>query len=155
MMPTRRRFLGACGAAIVSPSLAGATRRHGFEPDIGVCQRLENAAVAQRAGCSYLEIACTRNLAPHAPEEEFEKKLHAIRAAPIPARAANSFLPGSLRATGDDARHDDVLAYAEVAFQRARRVGMSTITFGSSGARSLPEGYPRSDAAWSLSASRR
>ena len=63
--------------------------------------------------------------------------------APVPIRAANGFLPGSLKCTGPDANHEGVLSFAEVAFRRAQKVGIETICFGSSGARSIPAGFNR------------
>jgi sugar phosphate isomerase/epimerase len=54
----------------------------------------------------------------------------------------NNFFPGSYRLTGSEADHDSALSYAQAAFERASRLGVEVIVFGSSGARNVPCGTP-------------
>jgi sugar phosphate isomerase/epimerase len=55
----------------------------------------------------------------------------------------NSFIRRpDLHCTGPEANHDEVMAYCTRAFDRARRAGVKIITFGSSGSRQLPDGFP-------------
>jgi sugar phosphate isomerase/epimerase len=111
-----------------------------------VCRGSEDAEVAKAAGARYLEISCAGELRPQEPGDAMAERFAALRACALPCRRANGFLPGSLKATGPDADHDAVLAYAKVAFERASRIGMTAITFGSSGSRSLPAGFDRGEA---------
>lgn len=117
-----------------------------FVPPIGACAGLSRAGALAREGGAYIEISCAGNLIPDRPESEFTAKLEQIKNAPVPVRRANGFLPGKLQCTGPDADHEAVLNYAELAFERASRAGIETITFGSSGARTLPEGFPPAEA---------
>jgi sugar phosphate isomerase/epimerase len=64
----------------------------------------------------------------------------------LPVRGCNVFLRPGLRCTGPDADHPRVLAYAETAFRRLRRLGGSFIGFGSSAARQIPDDWPKARA---------
>jgi sugar phosphate isomerase/epimerase len=139
------------GAATIG-SLLGARAMRGeapspdaanFAPDIGVCTSAGNAGTLREAGASYIEEGVRRLLIPDQPEAAFAARLEATEACGLPIRAANGFLPGALKCVGPDANHERVLAFAESAFRRAGRVGIKTIVFGSSGARSIPEGFDR------------
>lgn len=150
MRPTRRRVLGlgaaAAAAAAWPRALRGATPpRRGFAPPIGACRAPQDAALFAAGGAEYLEISCGGELAPLEPEERWRERRDRLKDCALPLRAANGFLPGSLRATGPAADHGAIIDYAKVAFARAQEIGIRTITFGSAGARSLPDGFPRED----------
>ena len=140
----RRDFLLACASVPLFASVRN--DRSGFDPAIGVCRGVDAGHIAKAGGAAFLEVSCRGWLVPHRSDEEFAKRKALLLASPVPPRAANSFLPGSLRTTGPEADQAAVATYAERAFRRAAEVGIETITFGSSGSRSLPDGFPRSDA---------
>lgn len=148
MSATRREFMAWSGAALLAgPALAAGPRpRPVFAPPIGVCGGSKEAAQWLAGGAEYLEIGVRGELAPDRPLEEMSKALDAVRDAPLPVRAANSFLPGNFASVGPKADHAAILAYAKSAFARAQRVGIQMITFGSAGARMLPEGWARETA---------
>jgi sugar phosphate isomerase/epimerase len=112
----------------------------------GVCSSITNVQPIKDAGFVFLEGGVQRDLMPGQPEQEFNKKKHEFEACPMPVIACNGFLPGTLKVTGPEARPDTVLKYAEVAFRRAATMGIRIIVFGSSGARSIPEGFDRQQA---------
>ncbi|MDY7108431.1 MAG: sugar phosphate isomerase/epimerase family protein [Planctomycetota bacterium] len=114
-----------------------------FAPDIGVCTSIGNADVLRRSGAAYVEDSVRRLLIPDKPDAAFARQLDSAQACGLPVRAANGFLPGSLKCVGPQASHERVLAFAETAFRRAARVGIEVIVFGSSGARSIPDGFDR------------
>ena len=88
-------------------------------------------------GYAYVEEGVSRFLVPTKPENEFDEILEkAVTDSPIPVRYCNSFIPGNLKSVGDEAVHQDVLAFAETAFRRAQRAGVKMIVFGSGGSRS-------------------
>lgn len=118
----------------------------GLSPRLGVCTSIANAAALKSAGCEYVEESVQGFLAPGGPDGEFREKLGALAGSPLPVLACNSFLPGSLKSLGPEARHDEIVAYAETAFRRAREAGVKTIVFGSSGSRSIPDGFDRAEA---------
>lgn len=158
MIPTRREFMAWSGAAALTARWLGAAPVAGsgrtpdargsgaFAPSIGVCGGSKEAAMWRAGGAEYLEVGCRGELAPDQALEGMTKALDALRDSPLPVRAANSFLPGSFVSVGPKADHAPILAYARQAFARAARVGIRVITFGSAGARMLPEGWPREDA---------
>ncbi len=146
--PSRREFLKqSASAALVTPGLLSAFFQEApFHLSIGVCTSINNAALALKAGCVYLEEGVGRLLIPDRSEEEFKQKKEAAAACGLPVKACNSFLPGSLKSTGSEADHEGVLRFAETAFRRAAEVGVETIVFGSSGSRRIPEGFDREHA---------
>jgi sugar phosphate isomerase/epimerase len=56
------------------------------------------------------------------------------------------FLPGSLKVTGPETRHAEILVWAETTFRRAQQAGIPYIVFGSGGARRVPEGFSKQEA---------
>jgi len=136
-------MLAATAVVVGAPgALLASRRRRAFDPPIGVCRGPSGADAAKAAGASYLEISCAGELRPMDAEVDLDR----LRSLSIPAQRANGFLPGRFQATGPDADHDAILEYARVAFERAEAIGMTTITFGSSGARSLPDDSDRREA---------
>lgn len=117
-----------------------------FSPRLGVCTSIANAAAVKSAGGDFIEESVQGFLAPAAPENEFRSKAEAAAASPVPVRACNSFLPGALKSVGPAARPDEIAAYAGTAFRRAREIGITTVVFGSSGSRTIPEGFDRAEA---------
>jgi sugar phosphate isomerase/epimerase len=125
----------------MSPSGAG-----GFDPKIGICTSVANAAIAKNAGCDYIEEGVRSFLVPDRPEAEFREKLALLGGSPLPVAACNSFLPEALKSVGPEARPDDIIAFAATAFRRAREAGTRHIVFGSSGSRNIPDGFDRAEA---------
>ncbi len=123
-----------------------ATLKNDANPPVvsfGVCTSVANGNLLKESGFSYLEGSVGRDLMPARSDEEFLKRNSEINECPVPVIACNGFLPGDLKVTGPDARPDTVLKYAETAFRRAASTGIRIIVFGSSGARSVPEGFDR------------
>ncbi|MCC7494567.1 MAG: sugar phosphate isomerase/epimerase [Fimbriimonadaceae bacterium] len=140
----RRTFMASLGGL----ALAAGRGRAAAEPPLfparlGVCAGCGQGAALQAAGAAYVEDGVQRLLVPDKPDEVFAPLLAAAQACPLPVAACNGFLPGSLRVTGPEARPDDILKYAAVAFARAAQVGVQVIVFGSGGARKLPEGFAK------------
>jgi sugar phosphate isomerase/epimerase len=150
MVKTRRAFIadGCLGAAavVLHPLELLGCGALAFEPAIGVCRSVDEAQSARAAGAAYLEVSCSAWLVPGAAEDRFQRRLTRLNEAVLPARAANGFLPGSLKCVGPAADHRRVLEYAASAFVRARRAGIGVITFGSGAARAIPKGFARADA---------
>ncbi|HBB91308.1 MAG TPA: sugar phosphate isomerase/epimerase [Bacteroidales bacterium] len=134
-------WLPAC-----KPSTGIGTAPRKQNVQFGVCTSLSNAALLKQCGFRYLEGSVGRDLMPGKPDEEFLKKMAEFDTCKLPVIACNGFLPGTLKVTGPEAMHDTVLSYAEVAFRRAEQAGIRIIVFGSSGARSIPEGFDRAEA---------
>ncbi len=113
---------------------------------IGICTNFSNGEKMQQYGYKYIEESVSRLLIPTKSEEEFNKLLEEAANSPLPVKACNGFIPGNLKSVGPDAIHEEILQFAETAFQRAQRAGVEFIVFGSGGSRSVPDGFSREKA---------
>lgn len=113
---------------------------------IGVCTSIENHELLRKSGCSYIEEGVRRFLISDQSAAQFQENLHKLRNSSIPIRACNSFLPGNMKSVGHNAVRDEILAFSEVAFQRAKKSGIDTIVFGSGSSRRIPDGFDRQEA---------
>jgi D-psicose/D-tagatose/L-ribulose 3-epimerase len=96
-------------------------------------------------GYDYIELSL-RDLAALS-EPAFTSLASRLQRAGVPCEACNNFFPAEIRLTGPAADLPAALGYAQAAFARAERLGVSIVVFGSSGARNVPAGFPL-DAAW-------
>lgn len=113
---------------------------------IGVCTPLANAALARGAGADFVEEHIQNFLMPERDEAAFAANRAAARAASLPVKAANCFLPGALKCVGPSVDLPRIERYAEVAFRRAADIGIQVLVFGSGGSRALPDGFPKEKA---------
>lgn len=113
---------------------------------LGACIDPASASLAKSAGFSYIELNVQTHLNPLAPDAEFLVQLARIKASPLPAMAANCFVPGNLKITGPDVDSDKLENYARIACSRASQAGLKIIVFGSGGARRIPEGFDHAKA---------
>jgi sugar phosphate isomerase/epimerase len=139
---TRRAFIEAAVAAgagcWVAPRLASGAEA---QPAFGAMRTIDDAGTLQAAGYDFIEGSVSAVLVPDKPEAVFAPILARVKALPLPLVVCNSFIPGTLKLVGPDARHDEAAAYAETAFRRARAAGLDTIVFGSGTARTIPDGF--------------
>lgn len=110
---------------------------------VGVCSGLGNAERLKTAGADYIEEGVSGFLVPDKPDADFARKLALKNKTGLPMPAVNGFLPGRLTIVGPEAKHDEIIAWADTAFRRAARSGIRYIVFGSGAARRIPEGFSR------------
>jgi sugar phosphate isomerase/epimerase len=115
-------------------------------PKIGACASFKDGEVLSKAGFSFVEENVQSFLVPTKSEEEFGQILEASKSSPLPIKAFIIFLPGNLKSVGPNALHAEILNYAEVVFRRAQKAGGKIVVFGSSGSRSVPEGFSKEEA---------
>lgn len=114
-----------------------------FAPKLGVCTSVDKAGLLKDAGCDYTEEAVGRFLIPAESDDKFAENFSRFEKSGFPIFACNSFIPGSLKSTGPETKHDEIIAFAEKAFARAQKTGIKYIVFGSSGSRNVPEGFDK------------
>jgi sugar phosphate isomerase/epimerase len=114
---------------------------------LGVCADPKFAPALADAGFDFIELNVQNHLKTMEDEAAFAPELARIQASTIPAIAANCFVPGSLKITGPEVNMSALENYVTVACTRAEQAGLSTIVFGSGGARRIPEDFDR-DVAW-------
>ncbi len=149
----RRHFLrSALQAGVALPvlgnQLLAKRQADGFMfTKVGVNAPLKLAQAVKNAGGDYLLIGVNKFLVPSEPEAAFEKQLQLLKSSPIPVLSCNGFLRGPhLRSVGPDAKHDNVLKFADTAFKRAKRAGVKYIIFGSGGSRKRPDNWSTAQA---------
>ena len=104
---------------------------------LGVCTGVENAEIVKNAGFDYIELNCA-NVAQMS-EADFDEYLAAVKQSPIPAESMNCMLPGGFVLCSEQGTGAKIRAYLEKAFERAEKLGIRVIVFGSGGARKVPE----------------
>ena len=105
---------------------------------LGICTGIENAGIMKEIGYDYIELGLSKIAA--LTSDEFDAfELRAL-ASPLPVEVANSMQPGYFVLCGSEGTGDAVRAYLKCAFERAARLGVKVIVFGSGGARKLPDG---------------
>ena len=145
---TRNQFLKAAGlsaaAMALDPSFAFGKSKSKIS--IGLCGYIEKSSFAKEAGCQYIEAGTAKTLMPLKPEDEFSQALEKIFTEALKVKCFNVFIPGELKSVGENAQHEKIIEYASVAFKRAERMGADIIVFGSSGSRTIPDGFDRAKA---------
>ncbi len=155
---SRRAFLRhstLAASAIAMPGLSAAENAESKKSEaagpifsaLGVAASPGRAAEVKLAGAQFLTVGVGSLLVPDKAQAEFGKHIAKLKDCPLPVLACNSFIrPRHLRCVGADATHDQVLAWAETTFARAREAGVKFIVFGSSGSRRLKDGWPKKKA---------
>ena len=131
-------ILFACLGAVCPPS-AG-------QPSFAVCAKLSDYPAVSAAGYDYLEIDVSSFLAPGKNDSTFLTNLEQMKQLNVKIISCINFIPGDMKITGPETRHDEILAWAEIAFRRAQMAGIQRIVFGSGTARRIPEGFSKQEA---------
>ena len=106
---------------------------------IGVCGGFDRISITAACGYDYIETNF-KDLAKSS-EEDFQKFLTALKDNNLACEAANCFLPGELKVTGENIDYEALKEYLSVGYKRAAEAGIKVVVFGSGGARHIPEGY--------------
>jgi len=144
-----RLWLLVAGAALGWPWSPGAQElplRYGVAA-FGEVDPLRDVGALAACGYDYIEPALSKAVAltPGALQEAKQK----VAASTLRIETANWFMPGSeIKLTGPDVDQARIREYLERSLALAQELGVKVIVFGSPGARSFPEGFPR-DRAWS------
>jgi sugar phosphate isomerase/epimerase len=137
----------AWGAAVSThgPAAPEARLRYGVAA-FGAVDPLAQADVVARAGYDYIEPALSKTVAL-APGQR-DAALATLARTGLRVETMNWFLPGSdIKVVGPDVDAARIREYLETSLALAERLGAKVIVFGSPGARTVPEGFPR-DRAW-------
>lgn len=109
---------------------------------LGVCSDLssfDKLELIAKLGFDYIEINFTDMVLRE--DEEINVFISNLKKLDFKCEAANCFFPGSIKLTGDEIDYNEISQYLEKGMERASRIGIKTVVFGSSGARNHPEGY--------------
>lgn len=103
----------------------------------GCCGGIDQAEQVRQAGFDFLEANVQNLLQGNLDDSEWQPpdtdKL------PLPIEAANCLVPGSLPVVGPRRDVDQLRTYMHRVAERAKRLGIKRLVFGSGGARKRPE----------------
>lgn len=105
---------------------------------------------ARQAGFDYIEMPLATIAA--LDDAAFEEMRSRVAHTGLPCEVCNVLFPGSLRLTGDVVPVEEIDAYLAKALQRAARLGVQVVVFGSGTARNVPVGFPMEQAWLQLTA---
>lgn len=115
-----------------------------LDEHIGICGT-GWAEAAQKCGLDYLEANVSSFLCPESDDSVFTANREAL-AGNLPIYSANGYFPGSIKVVGPQAETGRAIKYSETAIRRAAEIGIKVLVLGSSGSRSIPEGFSREEA---------
>jgi sugar phosphate isomerase/epimerase len=143
---SRNSFLkmsSLAAAAVSLPALPLLGDENKKSISIGLCGSSEKSELVKNAGCEYIEEGTAKILMPAKPEGEFLQVQEKLSSQPLKIKCFNVFIPGELKSVGEQAQHENIIRYATTAFERAEKIGATIIVFGSSGSRTIPDGFDR------------
>ena len=106
---------------------------------IGVCGGIDRIQATAEAGFDYIEGNFS-NIALW-DEEKYYSFNNELAKYALPCEAANCFLPGDMKITGNNVDYKSLESYLVKGFSRAKETGIKMVVMGSGGARSVPEGF--------------
>jgi D-psicose/D-tagatose/L-ribulose 3-epimerase len=140
---TRRwmHALAACALLLAAPLV---TRAASLDIQIGLSTSLETLEAAQDLGFDYLEVIASA--VAGLSDEDYAKLQARVKALKIPVRAANSFVPGTIKLVGPETDPAKQQEYVRKCLGRLSQIGVRIVVFGSGKAREVPEGFDRDKA---------
>jgi D-psicose/D-tagatose/L-ribulose 3-epimerase len=143
-----RVVLCVAAAAALAPTAIAADRLHvrfGVAA-FGAVDPLRDVKTVAGCGYDYIEPALSKAVA--LSPEALAAARRDVQAAGLRVETMNWFLPGGdIKLTGPAVDREQVRAYLERSLALAESFGAKVIVFGSPGARTVPEGFPR-EKAW-------
>lgn len=116
-----------------------------LDEHLGICGT-GHAEAAKAAGLDYLEANVTGFLMPENSDEEFAANKALAATITPPIYSANGFFPGDIKIVGPETDIERAVKYSRTALRRASEIGIKILVLGSSGSRSIPEGFSREEA---------
>ena len=117
-----------------------------YLPAYGVCTSVSQYPAVQQAGYTYVEPGVGSFLVPDKSDSVFLVNLAEQERLNAKIISCNVFIPGSLKITGTETKHDEIAEWAETTFSRAQKAGIPFIVLGSGGARRVPENFSKEEA---------
>jgi len=105
----------------------------------GCCGSVDMAAAIKDAGFDFLEVGVQGVLRGDVDDATWAAEAPNVDRLGLPIEAANSLVPGKLPVIGPDRDLGTLSQYLARVAERARRLGIERIVFGSGGARRRPE----------------
>lgn len=110
--------------------------------EFGICMTPDGAELARNAGFTFIDQTVAAVVMPAASDAEFEDAWAGHARAALPTLNLNCLLPAGIFVAGPQADIAKAVDYCSIAFERAGRIGIKTICFGSGNGRRCPEDWP-------------
>ena len=91
-------------------------------------------------GYDYVELPLAQMEA--LSQQDFSALVERLEKTSIRCEVCNNFFPTTLSLTGENVSMDAIDDYLKTALERAQRLGVETIVFGSGPAKNVPDGFP-------------
>ncbi len=111
---------------------------------IGYCGPLKDIDAVKAAGFDYMEVRTSEVAA--LSDADYEALAAKLKRLALPTPAAYWFVPAEVKLTGPAVDKNQQAQYLHKALDRASRLGVRVIVFGSSGARMVPDGFSKTEA---------
>ena len=111
---------------------------------LGFCTDRNGLELAARAGCDYVEMSFTA--VTRMEGADYAGLLQAVEDSGLAVEAMNGFIPGDFSLCSPDGGKG-VMDFVLKGMDRAQRLGVQVVVFGSGAARRIPEGMEK-EAAW-------
>ncbi len=106
---------------------------------IGTCGSIDSAAATKAAGFDFIEVNVQGVLKGELDDAAWSAQAPDFDKVVLPIEAANSLVPGSLPIVGSQRDLATLTQYMQRVAQRAAKVGIKRLVFGSGGARKRPD----------------
>ena len=117
--------------------------QHDFHPTFAVCGKLHEYPTVIKAGYDCMELIVGDFFVPDKSDAAFQANLDLMKQLNAKIISCMQFIPAYLKMTGPEARHDDIIVWAETTFRRAQMAHIPYIVLGSGDARNVPDGFDR------------
>jgi sugar phosphate isomerase/epimerase len=107
----------------------------------GVCVNLAEAGLPAAAEFDFIELTALAALEPDKNDAEWEPRLEALLALPLPRLVCSQFFPGSAHLVGPERDLVWATEWADRVFERLTQIGGRVQVLGSGQARTPPNGY--------------
>lgn len=115
--------------------------------EIGCCfylEQLDNFAKTDGLGLDFLELPLYQF--SQLSDKEIKNTIEKIQSIPVPCLATNILFPSGLKVVGEQVDYSAISAYLNKIFEKTAALPYKTVVFGSGGARTIPEGFPKEKA---------
>lgn len=131
-------------ALFLSLCCNSSAREKAHQVQIGYCTQLKGIDDAKAAGFDFVELR-TSEIAglSDADYETLKKRIEKLG---LSVPVTYIFIPSSIKLTGPRVDKEQQMNYVRKAFDRVSRLGAQIVTFGSGGARQVPEGFSKEEA---------
>lgn len=107
---------------------------------IGCCGSVDDAAKLEAAGFQFLEVGVQQVLRAQEDDATWAATVPDVDKLALPIEAANGLVPGSLPIVGPGRDLGVLQGYMRRVAERAEKLGIKRLVFGSGGARKRPDG---------------